>query len=56
MEGEIERCAGIFIGPEFGTLSRVDLVAAAREATDARFDVLIVCAFNFDAHAAELLS
>jgi hypothetical protein len=40
MEGEIERRAGIFIGPEFGTLSRVDLVAAAREATDARFDVL----------------
>jgi adenine-specific DNA-methyltransferase len=35
-------------------LSRVDLVAAAREATDARFDVLIACAFNFDAHAAEL--
>jgi adenine-specific DNA-methyltransferase len=54
MEGEIERRAGIFIGPEFGTLSRVDLVAAAREATDARFDVLIACAFNFDAHAAEL--
>jgi adenine-specific DNA-methyltransferase len=54
IEGEIERRAGIFIGPEFGTLSRVDLVAAAREATDARFDVLIACAFNFDAHAAEL--
>ena len=33
---------------------RVDLVAAAREATDARFDVLIACAFNFDAHASEL--
>jgi hypothetical protein len=32
MEGETERRAGIFIGPEFGTLSRVDLVAAAREA------------------------
>ena len=33
---------------------RVDLVAAAREATEARFDVLIACAFNFDAHASEL--
>ena len=54
MEGETERRAAIFIGPEFGTLSRVDLVAAAREATDARFDVLIACAFNFDAHASEL--
>jgi adenine-specific DNA-methyltransferase len=54
MEGETERRAAIFIGPEFGTLSRVDLTAAAREATDARFDVLIACAFNFDAHASEL--
>ena len=27
---------------------------AAREATEARFDVLIACAFNFDAHASEL--
>jgi adenine-specific DNA-methyltransferase len=54
MEGETERRAAIFLGPEFGTLSRVDLAAAAREATDARFDVLIACAFNFDAHASEL--
>jgi adenine-specific DNA-methyltransferase len=53
MEGETERRAAIFIGPEFGTLSRVDLAAAAREANDARFDVLIACAFNFDAHASE---
>jgi adenine-specific DNA-methyltransferase len=54
MEGEQERRAAIFIGPEFGTLGRIDLVAAAREATDARFDALIACAFNFDAHASEL--
>src|SRR5204862_44131 len=51
---ETERRAGILIGPEFGTLSRVDLTAAAREANDARFDVLIACAFNFDAHSSEL--
>jgi adenine-specific DNA-methyltransferase len=51
MEGETERRAAVFIGPEFGTLSRVDLAAAAREATEARFDALIACAFNFDAHA-----
>ena len=53
-EGTHQRRAGIFLGPEFGTVSRVDLVAAAREATEARFDVLIACAFNFDAHASEL--
>lgn len=53
MEGEKQRRAGIFIGPEFGTVSRPDLVAAAREAGDAGFDVLIACAFNYDAHSAE---
>ncbi|MBF0336124.1 MAG: site-specific DNA-methyltransferase, partial [Alphaproteobacteria bacterium] len=53
MEGETRRRAGIFIGPEFGTVSRPDLVAAAREAGDAGFDVLIACAFNYDAHSAE---
>ena len=53
-EGETERRAAILIGPEFGTLSRMDLVTAAREASDARFDVLIACAFNYDAHASEL--
>ena len=45
--------AAIFIGPEFGTVARPDLVAAAREAADAGFDVLIACAFNYDAHASE---
>jgi adenine-specific DNA-methyltransferase len=48
-----ERRAGVFIGPEFGTVARPDLVAAAREAGDAGFDVLIACAFNYDAHSAE---
>ena len=48
-----ERRAAIFIGPEFGTVSRPDLVAAGREAADNGFDVLIACAFNFDAHSAE---
>ncbi|WP_420738272.1 site-specific DNA-methyltransferase [Bradyrhizobium japonicum] len=49
-----ERRAAILIGPEYGTVGRQDLVAAAREAVDARFDVLIACAFNFDAHSSEL--
>jgi adenine-specific DNA-methyltransferase len=49
----VERRAAIFIGPEFGTVTRPDLVAAAREAGDAGFDVLIACAFNYEAHATE---
>ena len=54
-EGEAgpEKRAGIFVGPEFGTVSRPDLVAAAREAGDAGCDVLISCAFNYEAHASE---
>ena len=48
-----EKRAAVFIGPEFGTVSRPDLVAAAREAGDADFDVLIACAFNYDAHSSE---
>lgn len=54
MEGETEKRAAIFIGPEFGTISRADLTAAAREALDARFDALIACGFNFEAHTSEL--
>ena len=48
-----ERRAGIFIGPEFGTVLRPDLARAAREAADADFDVLIACAFSYEAHATE---
>ena len=54
MEGETEKRAAIFIGPEFGTVTRADLTAAAREALDARFDALIACGFNFEAHTSEL--
>jgi adenine-specific DNA-methyltransferase len=53
LEGGTEKRAAIFIGPEFGTVRRPDLVAAAREAGDADFDVLIACAFNYEAHASE---
>jgi adenine-specific DNA-methyltransferase len=52
-EAETEKRAAIFIGPEFGTVSRPDLVRAAREAGDAGFDILIACAFNYEAHANE---
>ncbi len=48
-----EKRAALFIGPEFGTVTRPDLVAAAREAGDAGFDVVIACAFNYDAHSSE---
>src|SRR5690606_31927690 len=49
----VEKRAAVFIGPEFGTVTRPDLVEAAKEAGDAGFDVLIACAFNYDAHASE---
>jgi adenine-specific DNA-methyltransferase len=49
LEGEAEKRAAIFIGPEFGTVQKPDLVAAAREAAEAGCDVLIACAFSYDA-------
>lgn len=52
-ESGIERRAGIFIGPEFGTVTRADLVAAAREAGDGNFDVMIACGFNFEARTTD---
>ena len=48
LEGKAEKRAAIFIGPEFATVQRADLVAGAREAGDAGFDVLIACAFNYE--------
>jgi adenine-specific DNA-methyltransferase len=48
-----QKRAAILIGPEYGTVSRPDLTAAAREAAEAGFDMLIAAAFNFDAHASE---
>ena len=56
MKNGIGRRAAIFIGPEFGTVSRPDLVEAAREAADGGFDVLIACAFNYEAHTTEFES
>jgi adenine-specific DNA-methyltransferase len=52
-ESAPEKRAGIFVGPEFGTVARADLVEAAKEAGDAGFDVLVSCAFNYEAHASE---
>jgi adenine-specific DNA-methyltransferase len=50
-DGAPERKAAIFIGPEYGTVTRAMIVSAAREAADL-FDVLIVCGFAFEAHAS----
>jgi adenine-specific DNA-methyltransferase len=47
------RRAAVFVGPEYGTVARADLTAAAREAMEAGFDLLIAASFNFDAHASE---
>ena len=48
-----ERRAAIFVGPEFGTVSRPDLVAATREAGEADFDVLVACGFSYDARSSD---
>ncbi len=50
---QTEQRAAVFVGPEFGTVARPDLAAAAREAAEAGFDVLVTCAFNYEPHAAE---
>ena len=52
--GATEKRAGVLIGPEFGTLTRSQITAAAREASDMRFDALIACAFNFEAQTSDL--
>ncbi len=56
-EGEEEKGtqkrSAIFVGPEFGTVTRPDLVTAAWEASEADFEVLIACAFNYEVHATE---
>ena len=48
--------AAIFIGPEFGTVTRPDLVEAAREAAESGFDMLVACAFQYDAQTTEMSS
>ena len=53
-DSEGEKRAAIMIGPEFGSVTRPDLVAAAKEAAEGGFDVLVACAFNFEAHASDL--
>ena len=42
LEGNQERRAGILIGPEFGTLTKADIIAAAREAIDCGFNLSLI--------------
>jgi len=55
-QGAAPKRAAILVGPEYGTVVRADLVSAAREASEAGFDLLIAAAFSFDAHASEMQS
>ena len=52
-DGE-EMAAGVFVGPEFGTVGQTALHAAATEAAEAGFGTLIACAFSFDAAASNV--
>lgn len=55
LEGEKEKRAAILVGPEFGTLSRPDIMAAAREAIESGCNMLVACAFHFDAQSTEVV-
>lgn len=46
--------AGVFIGPEFGTVERADLVSALREAGTLGVDEVISCAFSYEASVGDL--
>jgi len=48
-----EKRAAIFIGPEFGTVTRPHLIEAAREAAEMGTDILIACALSLDAGASD---
>lgn len=50
--GKVKRYA-IAFGPEFGSVTRRDVRLASIEALELGFDVLLYCAFNFDAYVEE---
>ena len=55
LESGKERRAAVVIGPEYGTVGRELVLAAAREAVDSpiQFDLLVVAGFAFDPHVGE---
>ena len=52
-EADVEKRAAVFIGPEFGTVQRADLVDGRARGRRRRVNVLIACAFNYEAHTSE---
>ena len=50
--GNAKRYAVAF-GPEFGSVTRLDMKNASREAMEGEFDVLLYCAFNYEAYVEE---
>jgi adenine-specific DNA-methyltransferase len=52
-EGEQDRRVAVFIGPEYGTVSRGMVRRAAAEALNFAFDTLVVCGFAFEAQVNE---
>lgn len=53
-DGDRQKHVAIAIGPEFGTVTRNNLLAFAREVKECGcFDLAVVCAFGFEAHATE---
>ena len=54
MVGDDIKRAGLFLGPEFGSVSRQDLVRAAKESGELGHDVLISLAFNYEPQASTL--
>ena len=52
MENSKEKKAAIFVGPEYGTVTKSLMSQAAKEAAD-YFDILVVLGFAFEAHADE---
>ena len=54
MVGDKIKRAGLLLGPEFGSVSRQDLVRAAKESGDMGHDVLISLAFNYEPQASTL--
>lgn len=50
VEGKKEKRVAVYVGPEYGTVTRQELVQAAREASD-YFDLLVVLGFAYEPHA-----
>lgn len=52
-ENQKSKRFAIAFGPEFGSVTRLDMKSATREAMEGGFDALLYCAFNFEAYVEE---